>query len=500
MKKSKNINFLLLLLVLFLLSLLEMSGILAALWMVAIVCVLWILVRKENVFIPPVAFVAVAYISSFSMPILLPDLYPKLWIQIPRQSLEFGMLWAVRGFGAFAVGYALLMVSTRSSQKRYLQKNNTATNQNQNYTTYLLKSIGWLSLLAWLTSTVFFGISLVFIEGNTITVSSGQGTLVQISTLLLGLRYPFFLVFLINYHKYKSNKQLSFLCLSLLLISLFEILIIGSKGAIIRLLLMSLMAQSFLRIKLNTKQLTKITLICILTYGSFSVITEYRAIMQHNARYRSDASSIETQVTAFKSAFFLSLPFSQTLETRRTTVDSKTALNRFGSGMHSFANLLRFTRQHPPYEHALESFLTPAYSFIPRFLLPEKPTFFSSGDNAKKYYGWSYGGISVTLLGSFYYAWGYSGIIFSMFFLGISFSYVIRKSYSSHKLSVHYLIILVTFLLNLMDTGITFQSISTNITRILFLLWTLHFLYPLIQRTTQRVHNKTFTQTHGKYR
>ena len=477
----------------------EMGATLAALSMVAIVGILWSSTRQDNVLIPPIAFVAAAYVSSFAMPVLLPDLYPKLWGQIPRQSLEFGMLWAVRGFGAFAVGYTLLNTISALPKRGSPQKN-TALKQKENYTTYLLKSIGLLSLLAWITSTAFFGISLVFIEGNTVAVNSGQRTLVQILTLLSGLRYPFFLVSLINYHKYKSHKPLVFLFLSLLLVSFFEILIIGSKGAIIRLLLMSLMAQSFLRIKLKIKQLAKITLILTLIYGSFSVITEYRAIMQHNDRYRSDASDITTQIAAFKSALLLSLPFSQTPETRRTTVNSKTALNRFGSGMHSFANLLRYTRHQSPYENALKSIFTPIYSFIPRFLMPEKPIFFSSGDNAKKYYGWAYGGISVTLLGSFYYSWGYVGIILGMFFLGILLSYTIRKSSDPHKLSVHYLIILATLLLALMDTGTTFQSISTNITRILFLLSVLHFFYPLSQNSTQKhITKNSYARSHGNH-
>ena len=103
----------------------------------------------------------------------------------------------------------------------------------------------------------------------------------------------------------------------------------------------------------------------------------------------------------------------------QTDISGEDIASRFAAPMFSFTNLLRFTNGHSPYEYAWESLLVPAYSILPRVLVPGKPVFFNSSRYAAEYYGWTNGGISVSLPGSLYYAWGYPGILFGMFCLKI---------------------------------------------------------------------------------
>ncbi len=479
MKKTKKVNHIFLLAVLVSLSIFELGGVQAAVLLICISSALWLFVKQDNVVIPAVVFVAVAYILGYSMPMLFPSLYPSLWNKVSSSALEYGMLWSVRGFGAFALGFALVEYhKKRSSRQGWIGE--TLVKNYSCYTFFILTSIGYISLIAWFVTVTLFGVSLVFMEGDVVDANTAGGTLLQMLTLLINLRYPFFVGYLILYNCKQTNSKLFFLFVALICVSVFEIIVIGSKGSIIRLMMMGVLAHSFLHIKLNFKQIVRILLMLIAVYGSFSVITEYRSIMHAEYKLGKNVLDFEVQLESFKSAFLLSLPFSESFEERQTKVDSSTTLSRFGAGIFSFANLLEFTFRRPPYVHAFESFLVPIYSLLPRFLMPEKPVFFDSGSYARAYYGWSYGGISVSLLGSFYYAWGYAGVVFGMMFLGCFLAYVAQQAIFSNKYAVIHLILLVFLLLSLTNVGETFQSVITNFIRISLVLWSLHLLYPLI--------------------
>ena len=147
---------------------------------------------------------------------------------------------------------------------------------------------------------------------------------------------------------------------------------------------------------------------------------------------------------------------------------------------------MEFTGRDPPYENALESFLVPVYSIAPRALIPEKPEFFHSGRNAREYYGWSYGGMSVTLLGSLYFAWGYVGIILGMAFIGGLLAYLVKQVRFSSIYSPNWLILFVTLFVLLMDVGVIFQAITTNIIRVTLVLWLLHLVFPLVRANVRR--------------
>jgi len=444
-----------------------------------------LIAKRREVLIPPVAFVVVAYVLAFPAPALLPDLYPGLWTKVSPHALEYGMLWAVRGFGAFALGYVLveqfgLRLKNRGSRGETLSK------ERASYTIYMLTSIGWLAMLAWVASVMLFGISLSFIEGDPGGIDRGEETLVQIFTLLSSLRYSFLLGFLILYYWKKTNQHLFYLLVGLMIALFIEVIIAGSKGWIIRGIVVGLLALAFLPVRINLKQTTIGVLALVAIYGSFAVITEYRSVMQNEMQSGRNVFDFTVQLESFGAALVGSLPFTESAKNRQTEVDHTDVLSRFGSGILSFANLLDMTGRQSLYENAWKSFLIPVYSITPRALVPDKPIFFGSGRYAQEYYGWNYGGISVTLLGSLYYAWGYVGIIFGMAFFGGVLAYVVKQVKMIEGYSLHWLTLLTILLLPMLDVGATFDAIINNFIRVAVLLWLLHLLYPWVRGSRRR--------------
>ncbi len=467
------------------LSVFDLNGYLSAVLFFLIAGVLWLIAKRPQTMIPPVAFVIVAYTLGFPVVLLWPDLYPTIWLRVSPDALEYAMLWSVRGFGAFALGYFLVDHFGQQKKHQVFRKKNPDKNR-IHYTLYILTSIGWLAILSWIVSATFFGVSLTFIEGDSVGDNTVAGSSLQVLTLLSSLRYPFFFVFLLLHYGKQTDRHLKFLFVVLLFISIIEIIVIGSKASIIRGVVVVLLSLAFLPIKLNFKQVMAGGIALITVYGSFSVITEYRSIMNDKLFSGDDVFDFSVQIESFGAAVVASLSFSDSASDRRTKVGQEDILSRFGAGMFSFANLMQFTGRQPPYENAWKSFLVPVYSIVPRTLLPEKPEFFHSGRNAREYYGWSYGGISVSLLGSLYFAWGYAGIIFGMAFLGGLLAYVVRQASLSNYYSSHWLILLVIVIVAMLNIGGTFHSLTTNVIRITVLLWLLHVLYPVAPNFMRR--------------
>ena len=128
----------------------------------------------------------------------------------------------------------------------------------------------------------------------------------------------------------------------LLLISVIEIITIGSKGSIIRVIVVVLLASAFLPLRLNPKHVIAGALALIVVYGAFVVITEYRSIMRDELLAGRDVFSFSVQRESFVNAVVVSLPFSDSAADRRIQVTPDFIFGRLGSGIFSFANLLEF--------------------------------------------------------------------------------------------------------------------------------------------------------------
>lgn len=463
----------------------DLNAVQAAMLFCMVALVLALLTNRKHVLISPMVLIISAYVLGYPFVILFPGLYGALWEGASPRALEYGMLWALRGFCAFGIGYVLVEQFGKHAGKDKVW-DEALYRARECYAVYVLTCIGWLAMLAWAAYVMIFGISLGFIEGGAISVDSAAGSLQQLLTLLSGLRNPFFLGFLILYFWKKTDRHLVLLCAALLVISVVGIITIGSKASIISGSVVGLLALAFLPIRLSLKQIAIGVTILVCVYGSFAVITEYRAIMLDEQIAGRDVFDFAVQAESFGSAVMASLPFAERAAGRRTKVEEENVLRRFGDGIFSFATLMEDTHWQSPYEYAWESLMVPAYSITPRTLIKEKPLFFDAGRNAREYYGWSYGGMSVTLLGSFYFAWGYAGIIFGMAFIGGLLSYVVKKAGLMGIYSLDWLILLVALILPLLDVGVTFQTITANVIRVAVILWVLHLIYPLVRNATRR--------------
>lgn len=464
------------------LSFLELTAFQASTLFIIIATLLWQIGQQPGILFPPVATIIIAYFFAYPLPMLLPDLYPNISGRVSSDARQYALLWAVRGFGAFALGYALVEIFLRRGKMR-TRMSEAFVSARIGYTIYLTTCLGWLAILSWLISVSIFGVSLVFIEAENPAGETVSGTLLQVLTLLTSLRYPFILSYLILFFWKKTDRHLYVLFVTLLLITAVDITTIGSKGSIIRILLAGLMVLAFIPVRIKLKYVMNGVLVIVAIYGSFAVITEYRAIMLTKVATGEDVLNLTLQVDSFTSALLSNLPFMESSAEQQTeVVDEHGVLNRFASGTFSFGNLLKFTNRQSPYVHTWESFLIPIYSLAPRFLLSEKPEFFDSGRNAREYYGASsskYVGISVTLLGSFYYSWGYAGIILGMASFGGLLSFLLVQWRELGLYSATWSTLSVLLLISMMDVGATFHSILTNVTRVGLLLWMLYFLYPL---------------------
>jgi len=470
------------------LSMLDLSGEVAAGLFLVVALVLLAISKRDGFVLSAAMLVVVAYVLAYPLEVLFYDFYSG-WRPAPLESLAFSILWALRGFSAFAVAYAFVVLLFRNP-KGALGREAEWIRGRISYTVYIVTSIGWLAVISWALSVVLFGISLTFVERNAVNVESAAGTLHQALGLMSALRQPFLFGFLVLYYKKLTDRHLTLLFWCLVGISVVEIVTIGSKASIIRGIVVVLLVGAVLPIRLNLRQAAIGAGAVMVFYAAFLVITEYRALILAEHDAGGNVFDITVQVESFGRAVMASVPFVDAYEDRETEVKTKTVLSRLSHAT-TFSDLLEHTGRISPYEHAWESVFAPLYAVLPRFIVPDKPEFFHSGRNAAEYYGWRYGGISVTLLGSLYFAWGYAGIVLGMACMGGWLAFVEAKARRGNILSPHWLVLLAMTVLMLLDVGVTVQPILTDLIRVALILWALYLLYPslrgVMQQRTSRI-------------
>jgi hypothetical protein len=151
-----------------------------------------------------------------------------------------------------------------------------------------------------------------------------------------------------------------------------------------------------------------------------------------------------------------------------TEYDNSFILDRFAH-LSRFAYFIETVGFSSPYENAYASLIAPAFAVLPRALIPEKVSFFGSGDFAKLV-GWSHGGISITTPGSFFWAWGTLGIIAGMAGIGITFAWLRSRIREDNSQTIIWRTIMILAVVDLLDVGITFQAAIITATRTLILL------------------------------
>ena len=450
-------------------SVITLSAVQSAVLFLLVGLTLGVLARSARHLLSPVHLIIAAYLLGFPLLVLVPDFSSYLMSGLSRESLNFGMLWATRGFGAFAVGYATVTVLKRGSNLNALQVRDQSLGRAR-HNFFIFECLGLLGLIGWVASVATLGTSFVFIE-RIVDHNSGSGTVLQIVTLLASFRLVYFFGLLLFNKAITMSLSSKILAASIFLTYLTDVAVIGSKGTIVRFVAVVVLAIAISARRFSVKIWFSIALGLIAVFLSFAVITEYRVIMRSALSAGHNVSDFDVQIGAFQSAFVNSVSSDENLPSE--TLDS--AISRFGSGIGSFSNLLDHTGRHSPFENSWANFLIPIYSIAPRALFPEKALFFGSGTNASRYYGWKYGGISVTLLGSFYYAWGYFGILMGMFFMGGLLAYIIKRVTVPPLGHPYGKVLLVTLILPLLDVGVEFQAVTMSFVRTGLVLLGIHW-------------------------
>ncbi|MDR3088268.1 MAG: hypothetical protein LBU39_00410 [Desulfobulbaceae bacterium] len=450
----------------------------SALVFTAIAILLFWQQRDEKTPLPPVSLLLLANVLGYPIVAVVPDMYDELRQGLNPYMIEFALLWAVRGFAAFACAYvAADAFARRFHQQRHLGWKDA---EKLAYARYICHAMGIFSITAWVAKEHFFGFGLTFITGRaTFDITSAESSFAQVLELLINLRNPFFFMLGVMHLRRLDDRFMRLLAVGIGGGILFEIVTIGSKGAIIFWLVLAALVIACTVQRLSLKQLFIGGFMLLTVYMSFLTITEYRDIMHDRNRRGEDVFDISVQAESFSEAFLASLPFSEKRAQRRTTVSEQDILSRISSGLFSFGHILYFTGGHPPYEHAWEAFLIPLYSIAPRALL-DKPVFFNAGRFGLEYFHTSTA-ISVSTLGAFYHAWGYIGIVTGMALIGGMTAFLIRRVLS-RTTALNSAVFMVTTIMSLVNVGSSFWGVVVELCRLAVILSGLYMLYPVVKR------------------
>ena len=421
--------------------------------------------RRERLF-HPIQPVVLAYLLGFPFSVISYELWPpeRGSLAIVDVAVQPGMLWAVRGFASMCLGFVLVQLLRRQRASLNLG------DEQITIASRMVEFTGAVAIAGGVASIAIFGHGLTFIEHDQAAADSAEGSLAMVLQLLYSLAQPFLAAYVMLRRRGIRKRRLDRIALILALVIGSEVASIGSKSAILSPLVAIVTGYLLGGSKLRFREVSLLLSAALGVYLTFAVVTEYRARMLLSDRSGADVFSFETQASLFADSVLASVSVLDSAAERQADVGVREVSHRLGSPMFSFANLLYATGWEPPYENAVESLLLPIYALVPRAIV-DKPVFFNSGENARIFYGWAYGGVSVSLVGSFYYAWGYPGIILGMAFfgilLGISFR-PIEENPLSHTPEVIFGVALLIFAV---QPDITFQGMGIVLIRNAIIIW-----------------------------
>lgn len=446
--------------VLFGLSLFDLDARWMAVLLILCGALLFMSEKREWRPIPSVSLLIVAYLAGYAMPVLL---FPEGLGRMPSDGVDRMMQWALRGFVVFSLAYSM-------SAKRGVQENIVGTGRQArqiSYASFAYLALGAIAVAAWTTSALVYGVALTFVKGQ--DYGAGSGTMRQVLGLFSDMKYAYLLGYLLLRSAGYTRRIHLWVLLATLSISLIEIMLIGSKAAIIKLLVVAILSVTLGSAgRLRWSNILGGALAAIVCILSFSIIAEYRYIVRSAAGSGQEATDVGLRYQAFRRATVATI--SDSGPVRETEVGRSDIVSRFGSGAFGLGWILEFTQGTSPHENAINSAITPVHAFIPRFLWEDKPIFFNSGRFASEYFGWKYGGISISLLGSLYFAWGYTGILVGMAIAGFAMARLISRVERQGFIAVNSVVCLTILILHLLDVGAEFQPVVVNLTRTLVLL------------------------------
>lgn len=425
--------------------------------------------REKTGSISVFSIITICYFFAFPFTELVPSLSSNLLRSIWVNDLRYGLDWAYLGFSSMLLGY-LTGSSIRTTSNKKISSFERQVK--------VVKVLGLISIAAWFYQFYTLGLRVVFISDGAGPTDLGKSTLLQIIHLMRELRYPYMAAFVLLSLRKNTDTFLKAIFVIISIQLVLDTVTLGSKGVLVNALVAGTVALLVGRVVFELKHYFYGLIVLATIWLSFLVITEYRQIIIGNYFNKSSSLNITVQLDAASNALSnvaLKLTNGRNENARLATED---LFSRLGASTQGFSNLLSQTKRISPMEYPLGTILVPVHALIPRSVFPNKPIFFGSGRNASEYYGKTFGGISVTLPGSFYYNLGYPGIIVGMFFVG-AFVSVLNKKCNNSNGTILPLVILTSAVVQLADVGTTFQDMATNLVRLMVLIKILEYFVSL---------------------
>jgi len=426
--------------------------------------------------------VGLSYFSNYPLAYLTRFRVDNTWFtHLSESNVDYAMLWSYRGFACLVVGYLFsYRLFRRAASVEKTPRPRIHPSARHNVTFIVL--LGLLTTVAG-TATILLhqGAPLVFYETGSNTGTGSRTLYVAVNYVyLLGVG-SFFLMATFWRRGLRMRGVTALFCANLglyLLIAMGS----GSKGAFMS-LLVALAVPVFLeKAKPSAKTFVVSALSATAIYGVFAVVGAYRDLVR-SLPPPEGAGAVETirnQVTTFRLAAELSYDRAKEelgispVEGHTSETVAEAAQQRLGSSLFEFASMLQISDRISPYDNPFWTLLSPLITAVPRSLFPGKPTFFGPGEHAK-IYGWTYGGLSISLPGSLYWTWGIEGVCIGMGFLGFLLGFLTQRAVRRVRAAATVGAVLAfQLLLTLLDTGNAMQAVLATLTANALVLWLLH--------------------------
>lgn len=467
-------------------ALLDLSRFASGVFLIALVLgpiALMSLQRRKIYVADPFSVIGVMWVLAAGLPVLVPLLYEDpIWYNTPKGSIDTATLWMYRAWAAASVAYWF----TRSVRFGPTVDTPSVSRVTVERIRQMRLGLGILGLFA----TVFL---ILMVGGASFTHVAGQAstsTALQIVTELrkLGLIY----IFLYFYAKGRGElyARERWLLIGLLVPNLLMITLTASKLTALEMLAMWLLGKNMGERESHAARDNMALLLALaLIYFVFKWVTAYRlAILDlYSGSLGGLASAIALQVEATIQAtitVFVGTGNSEIV----ASYGVGSMLDRLAY-VTAFATVLDITGGVSPYEHALETFLTPIYAVLPRSFFPEKAQFFGSAELAQLL-GWDFGGFSVSLPGSIFWAWGMESLVPTMIVFGLFMALLARRAERDDLGGVYAKVLMIGVMLTMMDVGLTIHPIIIVFVRLTVFVAFVHFLLILLANASRKPRSK----------
>ena len=436
----------------------------------------------------PVMLVSIAYFLNYPIGFLiLYDTDDSFILLQGKEVLSASMAWACVSFAFFMVAYYVIRTNqTKCDNSIVTEKDIIAADTDLKF----ISALGWFAILGTLLSIhINGGVEFTFVpvEGE----GDSGGFTGMVSLYMFTLFYPYFFLYSTYYFnrfekRKPSQKLLLFSCL------LYGIVAAGSGAKILffNLLICVLLPLLLSRPKFSRAQIGLGFVVLAFIYLIFTSVSIYRDIVKESLP-DNKGDPIETlnfQVSGFSKALgIIALNTLQMHDPHESAIEQIQTINmltRMGSGVYELASLFRLSNFESPHENEYSSLLFPVYALVPRSVWPSKPVFFDSAEHAS-YYGWSWGGLSVSFIGSLYWAWGYVGICCGFAILGIISGVLVGWAQQSGFRNPLASGIMVLFLLSIIYPGLTFQVVFINLVRYTLIFLAIDTYFKIMNRSNQ---------------